>query len=127
MSACAARSSSSAASLLRSPDAARVLLTSGGEVPEVGALIKQPELANTIEAIAQQGAAGFYSGRIARDLVNGVRAGGGIWTLEDLAAYRVVERKPLLGEYHGARIVSASPPSSGRSRLARCARYPVGI
>ena len=42
-----------------------------------------------------------------------MRAGGGIWTLEDLAAYRVVERKPLIGEYHGARIVSASPPSSG--------------
>ena len=42
-----------------------------------------------------------------------MRAGGGIWTLEDLATYRVVERKPLVGEYHGARIVSASPPSSG--------------
>jgi gamma-glutamyltranspeptidase/glutathione hydrolase len=101
------------ASLLRSPDAARVFLTSSGEVPELGALIKQPDLANTLETIAGQGAAGFYSGRIAHDLVNGVRAGGGIWTLEDLAAYRVVERKPLIGEYRGTRIVSASPPSSG--------------
>jgi gamma-glutamyltranspeptidase/glutathione hydrolase len=101
------------AGLQRSPDAARVFLTASGEVPQVGALIKQPELAKTIEAIAQQGAAGFYTGRVARDLVDGVRAGGGIWTLEDLAAYRVVERKPLIGEYHGARIVSASPPSSG--------------
>ena len=45
--------------------------------------------------------------------MTGVRAGGGIWTLEDLAAYRVIERKPLVGEYRGARIVSASPPSSG--------------
>lgn len=101
------------AGLLRSPDAARVFLTTSGEVPELGALIKQPDLASTLEAIARQGAAGFYGGRIARDLVNGVRAGGGIWTLEDLAAYRVVERKPLVGEYRGARIVSASPPSSG--------------
>ena len=101
------------AALQRSPDTARVFLTASGDVPQVGALIKQPELAKTIEAIAQQGAAGFYTGRIARDLVDGVRAGGGIWTLEDLAAYRVVERKPLIGEYHGARIVSASPPSSG--------------
>lgn len=99
--------------LLRSPDAARVFLTPSGEVPPIGTLIKQPELAATLEAIARQGAAGFYSGRVARDLVNGVRAGGGIWTLEDLAAYRVLERKPLFGEYHGARIVSASPPSSG--------------
>jgi len=100
-------------SLLHSPAAARVLLTASGDVPQLGALIKQPELADTIEAIAQQGAAGFYTGRVARDLVDGVRAGGGIWTLQDLAAYRVVERKPLIGEYHGARIVSASPPSSG--------------
>jgi gamma-glutamyltranspeptidase/glutathione hydrolase len=99
--------------LLRSPDAAKVFLTAAGGVPEVGAIIKQPDLANTLEAIAEQGAQGFYSGRVAADLVAGVHADGGIWTLKDLAAYRVVERKPLIGEYHGARIVSASPPSSG--------------
>jgi gamma-glutamyltranspeptidase/glutathione hydrolase len=99
--------------LLRSPDAAKVFLTAGGEVPELGALIKQPDLARTLEALAEGGAKGFYGGRVAQDLVNGVRAGGGIWTLQDLAAYRVVERKPLVGDYHGARIVSASPPSSG--------------
>jgi gamma-glutamyltranspeptidase/glutathione hydrolase len=100
-------------SLLRSPAAARVFLTADGKVPELGAIIKQPELAATLEALADQGASGFYSGRVAEDLVNGVRAGGGIWTLKDLADYRVIERKPLVGEYRGARIVSASPPSSG--------------
>jgi gamma-glutamyltranspeptidase / glutathione hydrolase len=99
--------------LARSPDAAKAFLTAGGNVPEVGAIIKQPELANTLEAIANQGAKGFYEGRVAENLVAGVRAGGGIWTLEDLKNYRVVERKPLIGEYHGARIVTASPPSSG--------------
>ncbi|MDP9009339.1 MAG: gamma-glutamyltransferase [Pseudomonadota bacterium] len=99
--------------LARSPDAAKAFLTADGNVPELGAIIKQPELANTLEAIANQGAKGFYEGRVAADLVAGVRAGGGIWTLEDLKAYRVVERKPLVGEYHGARIVSAPPPSSG--------------
>jgi len=76
-------------------------------------VIKQPDLANTLEAIANQGAQGFYAGRVAADLVAGVRADGGIWTLQDLAALRVVERNPLIGEYHGARIVSAAPPSSG--------------
>jgi gamma-glutamyltranspeptidase / glutathione hydrolase len=99
--------------LARSPDAAKAFLTADGNVPEVGAVIKQPELANTLEAIANQGAKGFYEGRVAQNLVAGVRAGGGIWTLEDLKNYRVVERKPLIGEYHGARIVTASPPSSG--------------
>lgn len=99
--------------LARSPDAAKVFLTADGNVPEIGAIIKQPELAQTLEAIAAQGARGFYEGRVADNLVAGVRAGGGIWTLEDLKNYRVVERKPLVGEYHGARIVTASPPSSG--------------
>jgi gamma-glutamyltranspeptidase/glutathione hydrolase len=99
--------------LLRSPDATKVFLTADGAVPEVGGVIKQPDLANTLQAIADQGAKGFYSGRVAADLVAGVHADGGIWTLEDLAAYRVIERKALVGEYHGARIVSASPPSSG--------------
>jgi gamma-glutamyltranspeptidase / glutathione hydrolase len=101
------------AALARSPDAAKAFLTPDGGVPALGAIIKQPELADTLEALADQGAQGFYSGRVAADLVAGVRADGGIWTLEDLAAYRVIERKPLIGEYHGARIVSASPPSSG--------------
>jgi gamma-glutamyltranspeptidase / glutathione hydrolase len=99
--------------LTRSPDAARAFLTADGNVPEIGAIIKQPELANTLEAIANQGARGFYEGRVAQNLVAGVRAGGGIWTLQDLKDYRVVERKPLIGEFHGARIVTAPPPSSG--------------
>jgi len=99
--------------LLRSPEAARAFLTPQGEVPELGFLVKQPELASTLEAMAEKGAKGFYEGQVASDLVAGVRAGGGIWTLDDLKNYRVIERKPLIGEYHGARIVSASPPSSG--------------
>ena len=99
--------------LARSPDAAKAFLTADGNAPEIGSVIKQPELANTLEAIANQGAKGFYEGRVAQNLVAGVRAGGGIWTLEDLKNYRVVERKPLIGEYHGARIITAPPPSSG--------------
>jgi gamma-glutamyltranspeptidase / glutathione hydrolase len=99
--------------LARSPEAARAFLTADGAVPEVGAIIKQPELAKTLEAIANQGAKGFYEGPVAANLVAGVRAGGGIWTLQDLKNYRVAERKPLVGEYHGARIVTAPPPSSG--------------
>ena len=99
--------------MLRSPDTAKVFLTPEGNVPELGFIIKEPDLANTLEAIANEGANGFYGGRIAQALVDGVRATGGIWTLADLASYKVIERKPLVGDYHGARIVSASPPSSG--------------
>ena len=99
--------------MLHSPELAKVFLTAEGAVPELGFIVKQPELAITLEAIAARGARGFYTGRVAADLVSGVRATGGIWTLADLAAYRVIERKPLEGRYRGARIVSASPPSSG--------------
>src|SRR6202030_3769965 len=55
--------------LARSADAARPFLTSAGGVPDVGAIIKQPDLANTLEAIAEHGAPGFYAGRVAADLV----------------------------------------------------------
>jgi gamma-glutamyltranspeptidase/glutathione hydrolase len=99
--------------LLRYPASAQAFLTPTQDVPALGALIKQPQLADTLEALAEQGAKGFYAGRVARDLVAGVRADGGIWSLEDLAAYRVIERAPLIGEYRGVRIVSASPPASG--------------
>jgi len=99
--------------LLRSPEAARIFLTATGAVPDAGTIIKQPELAATLEALANDGARGFYTGHVAEDLVAGVRAAGGIWTLADLAAYKVVERRPIIGTYRGARIVSASPPASG--------------
>ena len=100
------------AALRASPAAAKRFLPDG-RVPEAGRLIHQPELAATLERLARQGRDGFYAGETARALVQGVRAAGGIWTLEDLAQYRVVEREPVRGRYRGLNIVSASPPSSG--------------
>jgi gamma-glutamyltranspeptidase/glutathione hydrolase len=101
-----------AADMRRSPDAARIFLVDG-DAPPVGTLLRQPELAAVLETIAAEGAHGFYEGPLAGRLVAGVRAGGGIWTEADLAAYHVVERPPVVGHYRGARIVSAAPPSSG--------------
>ena len=83
------------------------------EVPAIGHRIVQPDLADTLIAIARFGDAGFYQGALARRLVEGVRAAGGIWSMQDLAEYRIVEREPVRGEYHGLRITSAAPPSSG--------------
>jgi gamma-glutamyltranspeptidase / glutathione hydrolase len=97
---------------LKTPDATRVYLVNG-EVPELGYVIRQPELAASLENFAGKGADGFYKGEFARKLVDGVRQLGGNWTLEDLANYRVVERPPVVGHYRGARIVSGSPPTSG--------------
>jgi len=98
--------------LLSSPEAARVFLP-GGEPLAVGAILKQPDLAETLRALAAHGVAGFYEGDVARRLVDGVRSGGGIWGPDDLRDYRVVEREPVRISYRGANIVTAAPPSSG--------------
>ena len=100
------------AQLRRYPSSARLFLKAG-EVPPLGHRIRQEDLARTLERLAKEGSEGFYGGRFADLLVTTVRAAGGIWTLDDLASYRVVERDPVVAEYPWARIVSAAPPSSG--------------
>ncbi len=98
--------------LQQDPGAAAIFLHED-EVPEAGHLLVQADLAATLEAIANSGNNGFYGGKVAQRLVEGVQAAGGIWSLRDLADYRVVEREPVRGEYRGMRITSAAPPSSG--------------
>jgi gamma-glutamyltranspeptidase/glutathione hydrolase len=96
---------------------ARTYLVKGG-APPVGHRLRLPDLARTLDLLAQGGADAFYRGTFARKLVKGVRELGGLWTLEDLAGYRVVEREPIVASYRGLRIVSAPPPSSGGVWLA---------
>ncbi len=103
--------------LRKSSDAAGVFL-SDNEVPAEGELIRQPELAITLRALADKGREGFYAGETARQLVEGVRKAGGIWTLDDLKQYRVVEREPVSFDFAGQRIVAAALPSSGGIGLA---------
>jgi gamma-glutamyltranspeptidase/glutathione hydrolase len=98
---------------LRRWPAASAQFLAAGEVPLPGAIIKQPDLAETLERLAEQGRDGFYRGTLAELLVAGVQAAGGIWKAQDLADYQVVERKPVRGEYRGMKIISAAPPSSG--------------
>ncbi|HED34493.1 MAG TPA: gamma-glutamyltransferase [Gammaproteobacteria bacterium] len=98
--------------LQTSPAAAQIFLHNN-EVPEEGHLIKQPDLARTLSLIAEKGAAGFYRGEVAKKLISGVKAAGGIWTEEDLKKYTTLERKPITGQFHEMKITSAAPPSSG--------------
>lgn len=84
-----------------------------GKPPDIGTMIRQPDLAATLERLAAGGFDGFYRGETAERLVAGVRAAGGIWTAEDLAGYRVVEREPVRGTYRGTTIISAPLPSAG--------------
>ena len=98
--------------LRASPDAAKIFLRNN-EVPEVGDIIKQPDLANTLSKIAELGSAGFYRGPIAQKMVDDMNRAGGIWSMDDLRKYSVVERQPISGQFHEMKITTAAPPSSG--------------
>ena len=83
-----------------------------GNYYQPGELLKQPELARTLERIAKNPDE-FYHGAMARELAAAIHKGGGLITTADLAAYEVKEREPLRGSYRGYDIISAPPPSSG--------------
>lgn len=78
-----------------------------------GERLYQPQLAQSLKRIARDGADGFYKGDTARKLVNAVNEAGGTMSLEDLADYEAIARKPVTGTYRGFEIVSMPPPSSG--------------
>ncbi|MCP4188192.1 MAG: gamma-glutamyltransferase [Gammaproteobacteria bacterium] len=96
----------------------RETLLHSGEIPEQGSLIKQPDLARTLRVLASQGKAGFYQGEVARKLVDSVHLYGGIWSLQDLGQYQLIEREPARFEFKGAKFVTATLPSSGGIVLA---------
>ena len=103
--------------IARYPGSAALYLVDG-VAPKAGWVFKSPDLANVLERLAQHGSKGFYEGETAKRLVDGVRAAGGNWSLDDLAKYEAKERKPFAFDYRGWHIVTAPPPSSGGIAVA---------
>ncbi|MFJ5299897.1 gamma-glutamyltransferase [Pseudomonas sp. NPDC088368] len=100
-------------------ESARLFLRNN-DVPDLGAVIKQPELAQTLDRLADKGRSGFYSGLTAQAMVNGNRAAGGIWNYHDFEEYDVVTRTPLRFQLADQReLISAPPPSAGGIALAQ--------
>jgi gamma-glutamyltranspeptidase/glutathione hydrolase len=97
----------------RNSSAFAALYMPGGQPLQSGATVRFSDLARTLRRLAADGHDGFYRGSVARRLVAGVQAAGGIWTREDLAAYKVIEREPLRVQYRDATMVMVPPPSSG--------------
>lgn len=93
------------------PDSRRIFQRNG-DYYKAGETFRQPELARTLERIAAD-PEDFYHGKMARELVADLKKGGALITLQDLAKYNVVERKPVTGAFHNYTIISAPPPSSG--------------
>ncbi len=87
--------------------------------PKTGFMLRQPDLAATLELLAKEGKDGFYRGRIAQALVNGANKSGGVWSLVDLAEYKVIERAPVRFTYRGATVTTAALPSGGGVTLAQ--------
>ena len=88
------------------------------QLPEVGQLIKQPELAKTLEIIASTGHDGFYSSFFTQKMINEARQDGSIWLADDFKNYSVVEREPIKVNFLGAQLTTAPPPSSGGTTIA---------
>jgi gamma-glutamyltranspeptidase/glutathione hydrolase len=101
-----------ARNLTKSPESTRIFLK-GGSFYEAGDVLRQPELAHTLDRIVRLGGNGFYTGETARTLAAEMKKNGGLITEADLEQYRAVERKPLEGDYKGYHIITAPPPSSG--------------
>ena len=99
-------------------ESTRKTLLGDGKIPELNSLLKQPDLAHTLRIIVAEGADGFYAGEIAQKLVASVQANGGVWSLQDLNQYQVVERDPVRFRFGSADFVTASLPSSGGVVLA---------
>ncbi|MEL4247021.1 gamma-glutamyltransferase [Shewanella xiamenensis] len=95
------------------PSTAAIFYKAGGSDFQVDDILKQPELAHSLQLIAEKGIKGFYEGETAEKLVKAVQEAGGIMTLEDLKHYKAVEREPVRGQYRGYEVVSMPPPSSG--------------
>ncbi len=85
----------------------------GAETLPAGHRVTNPEQARSLRELARSGFGSFYRGRIAREIVRRVRSQGGILTAEDLAAYEVAVREPLVQERFGHRWASSPPPSAG--------------
>ncbi|MEY4054838.1 MAG: gamma-glutamyltransferase [Pseudomonadota bacterium] len=88
-----------------------------GSLYRAGDILRQPDLAWTLTQIAERGADGFYKGPVAERFAADMKAHGGLITLDDLASYRAIERKPLRGTYRGFEVVTAPPASAGGATL----------
>ena len=107
---------------LQKNKAASELFLQQGAVPELNYKIVQKDLAKTLQRIAESGFAGFYEGELAWKMVKDGRKNGGIWTIKDLASYKIKERSPDVIVYKGMKLTAASLPSSGGLVLSEILR-----
>ncbi|MBF6022818.1 gamma-glutamyltransferase [Lysobacter niastensis] len=104
----------------------REVFLADGTPPKAGEILKQPDLARTLELLAQKGFDGFYRGEVAARLLASVKEEGGRWRAEELSGYRVKEREPLHFKYRDWDVTTAPPPSSGGVAIAEMLQMLAG-
>jgi gamma-glutamyltranspeptidase/glutathione hydrolase len=97
----------------------RAIFWRDGQPLKAGASLVQRDLATSLQRIAQEGSTAFYRGTIAQKIAAEMARHGGLMSLEDLAHYKAVERKPIVGDYRGYHVVTMPPPSSGGVHLVQ--------
>ncbi len=97
---------------LKYPSTAKIFLKNGMPY-QMGDILRQIDLAKSLEHIAKQGAEAFYHGPIAKQIDRAMKRDGGLISLEDLALYEPVVREPLVNHYREYTIYTMPPPTSG--------------
>jgi len=100
-------------------ESSRKIFTMNGGSLQMGELFVQNDLANTLDRIKENGANAFYKGEIADLIVQQSEKNGGIISYDDLANYKPVERKPIIGEFKGLKVIGMPPPSAGGIGIAQ--------
>src|SRR5262245_21892218 len=108
---------SNAAKLAQFSSTASVLLGAGAPLKE-GDLLVNPDLARSLQLVAKGGADEFYRGDLARRMVQGLQAGGGLFTEADFAGHRAEVYEPIATTYRGHTVYQTRPPSQGLLLLA---------
>jgi gamma-glutamyltranspeptidase / glutathione hydrolase len=114
------------ADLARDSDGAARIFLPGGQLPQAGDLIRQPELATSLRAIAAEGPDAVYGGSLGHAIVQGIQQRGGILTMDDLITYRTIRRNPLTASYRGYDITVPEPPCSGGLHVLQILRILEG-
>lgn len=107
---------SDSAKLARFPEGYRRMFPDGRALG-VGAVLRNPELADALRQIARDGADAFYRGALTAGIVGVMNAGGHPVTAEDFAAYEPLWKRPLCIDYRGMQVLSAPPPQTGAQVL----------
>jgi gamma-glutamyltranspeptidase/glutathione hydrolase len=88
-----------------------------GHVPRAGSLRKQPQLARTLETLAERGARDMYDGQLAQQIAHGLAAAGSPLTRDDLARTQARVEPPLAMDYRGGTLLAHQPPTQGITTL----------